>query len=115
MNKTPLFFLEHIIRASSEIETYTKNISLEKFLNDSMRYNATIRMVSVIGEAIAKLEKEFKTAHPQIPWREIQSMRNRLIHEYWQTDLEQAYVSAQKDVPLLRSMAEDILRGIKDE
>jgi uncharacterized protein with HEPN domain len=101
MKKTPIFFLEHIIEAAGEIATYVEGISQENFINDSMRYNATIRMITVIGEAISQLESNFKNSYPEIPWQQIKSMRNRLIHEYWQTDLEQVYISATKETPEL--------------
>lgn len=112
MKKTPKFFLEHIIQATDEISAYVNGISQEDFIKDSMRYNATIRMITVIGEAISQLENSFKDSFPEIPWQQIKSMRNRLIHEYWQTDLEQVYISATQEAPELKSLITKILNSL---
>ncbi len=109
MKDDPNLWLEDIIEASDEISKYTNNVAQDEFVRDSMRYNATIRMISVIGDAITNLEKGFKEKYPQVPWQQIKDMRNILIHEYWQTDLDQVYLSATKEVPELRHLVQEIL------
>lgn len=113
-SKSPHIWLEDIIDACNSISDYVENVSEKDFVNDDMRYNASIRMISVIGESIANLEDKFKDSYPQIPWQEVKAMRNRLIHEYWQTDLEQVYLSCTQEVPDLRKMVKDILNEIAD-
>lgn len=88
---------------------------MQDFVKESMRYNATIRLISIIGEAITHLEHDFKDTYPQIPWQKIRAMRNRLIHEYWQTDLKQVYLSASKEVPVLKQTVEQILMEFKQQ
>lgn len=69
-----------------------------------MRYNATIKQIENIGEAIKNLEKNFTDQYPQVPWAEIKAMRNILIHEYWQTDLDEIYHTATSDIPALKQI-----------
>ena len=80
-----------------------------------MRYNATIRQIEVIGEAIRNLEKSFTSQYPDIPWKEIIAMRNILIHEYWQTDIPEIYATAVEDVPELQRLVNSILQDLKTQ
>ncbi len=55
---------------------------LVEFTADHKTQDAVIRQLEIIGEATAQLESDFKTDHPEIPWREISDFRNVLAHEY---------------------------------
>ena len=102
--KQPVFFLTHIISAITEIETYTLNVDKAGFIANPMCYNACIRQIEIIGEAISKLEATFTDQYPEIPWADIKGMRNILIHEYWQTDIEEVFDTIQIDIPQLKKM-----------
>lgn len=106
--KQPRFFLQLIHNSINDIEQYVAGITINEFISDSMRYNATIKQIENIGEAIKKLESNFTDSYPDIPWNEIKAMRNILIHEYWQTDLEEVYKTATIDIPNLKSMLDKI-------
>jgi len=55
-----------------------------------------------VREARSNLEHSFKDTHPNIPWKEIAGMRNRLVHEYWDIDLELVWQTATKEVVSLK-------------
>jgi uncharacterized protein with HEPN domain len=113
--KQPIFFLQHILLAITEIENYTTNLDKAAFINNPMCYNATIRQIEIIGEAIAKLETDFINKYPGIPWKDIIAMRNILIHEYWQTDIEEVFNTIRNDIPNLKKLIEPILAQLQSE
>lgn len=65
--------------AIDKIEEYTKGITYEQLVNDSMRVHATIYNIQTIGEGVYKLTKQFREAHSEIPWPLIEKMRHVLV------------------------------------
>lgn len=74
--------LKHILDAISEIESYTKDSTFEKFTKSSMMKYATIKQLEIIGEAANHISGKLKEKYSDIEWREIVGLRNILIHEY---------------------------------
>ena len=69
---------------------------------------AVVRLVEIIGEAGGRVSKEFQKGHPDIPWPAITGMRNRLVHAYFDVDLDRVWDTVQDDLPLLISKLEKI-------
>jgi uncharacterized protein with HEPN domain len=68
---------------------------------DRMLLYALVRAIEVLGEAASKVSPEARTAAPHIPWRDIISMRNRLIHAYAAIDPETVWRTATEDIPAI--------------
>jgi len=96
-------FLKHIISAIDEIEKFTANVALKDFLENREKQSAVVRQLEIIGEAVKNLSEEFQNKHPEIPWRDIASMRDNLIHEYFGVDLEVVWQTVKEDLPKLKS------------
>jgi uncharacterized protein with HEPN domain len=84
------------------IEKYTDEIDIENFLSDHLTQDGVIRQLEIIGEASNKLSKEYKDKNPEIPWKDIIGMRNKLIHGYFGVDIEAVWDTVQKDLPELK-------------
>src|SRR5882724_2672741 len=80
--------LQDIEDATGKILRYTKGLSFDDFMCDSKTMDAVIRNFEIIGEAANKIPADFQLAHPQISWRRIIGLRNRVIHEYFGIDYE---------------------------
>ncbi len=74
--------LEFAERASS----YVRGRTLEEYLSNDMLRSAVERVVQIIGEAASKVSTEFRTAHPEVPWRPIIAQRHILVHDYGELD-----------------------------
>ncbi len=74
-------YLEHIREALSDIATYT-NVGRDTFFADRMRQDATLRKLQVIGQAVKNLSEDTKSRQPQIPWKQIAGMRDKVIHDH---------------------------------
>ena len=103
-------YLHHILDAIERIEGYTTQ-GRAAFLSDSMRQDAVIRQLEVIGEAVKQLSAATRKRAPQIPWREIAGMRDVLIHQYFTVDIEQVWEATQRDLALLRQGIGKILES----
>lgn len=63
-----------------------------------------------MGEATRAVSEALKKAHPEIPWRDISDMRNKVIHDYFRVDLAVAWDVAEKDLMPLRAQIEALLK-----
>lgn len=76
-------FLKDILTSSEKILTLIENKSFDKFAQDWVVVDATIRNLEVIGEAVKNLPHELKKKYPEIEWKKIAGLRDILIHEYF--------------------------------
>lgn len=84
MSERPLkIILQDILDAVEKIISYTKNMGEEEFMANQMVKDAVIRNLEIIGEATNRLPEDFFAKHHEIEWHKIVSMRNRLIHGYF--------------------------------
>jgi len=67
-----------------------------------------LHQLFIIGEAVKNLSAEFRTTHQQIPWKLIAGMRDKLIHEYNDVDLDEVWSTIKRDIPHLIDQLRDI-------
>ena len=103
MRRDYKLYLQDILEAIQKIQSYTSNISFEAFLKDSMRIDAVIRNLEIIGEASGRISDEIKERYPQVEWRKISNFRNMLAHEYFGIDYEILWDIIQNKLPRLKS------------
>ncbi len=104
-------YVKHIEDAIESIETYTKGISKDEFLDkdkNKMIKDAVVRQFEIIGEAVGRLSEESKKEHPNLPWKDIANMRNKLIHEYFAVDLAIIWKTIENDLPILKQVVKSI-------
>jgi len=87
MKRTYIDYIEDILTSIQEIEEFTKGMNFDDFVKDKKTVNAVIRSLEVMGEAVKKIPKEIRDKYPDIPWKYIAGMRDKLIHEYHGVDL----------------------------
>lgn len=102
------YMLDMLI-AARKVENFADGITLEKFKSDELLQNAIIHQIQIIGEAARKVSQEYKTAHPQIPWRMIIGMRNRLVHEYFDIIPERVWDVIQNNISELIRIIEPLV------
>jgi len=106
MKRTNFLFLSDILKSINSIEKFTKDFTIEKFLNAEMEQFAVIRSLEIIGEAAKNINEDFKKSHLLIPWKSINGFRNILVHEYFDVDMEAVWNVIIKDLPLLKKEIE---------
>lgn len=100
MQRDPAYLLD-ILNSSVQAVKYLENQTLEDFQQDTLRQDAVIRRIEIIGEAAGKISQELITSHPELPWREMKLMRNVLIHEYADVDTAEVWRTVKNDLPPL--------------
>lgn len=102
-------FLSDIYEATLRIELYIHDIDYENFLEDIKTQDAVVRNLEIIGEAAKNITDEFKGKHPQIPWKDLAGIRDKLIHHYFGVNLEIVWTIIEEDLPLLKEKIRHIL------
>ena len=99
-------YLVDILESSKMALTYVSGKSWNAFYEDTQCQDAVVRRIEIIGEAARRVSQETREKHPQIPWREMTSMRNLVIHEYDVVDINQVWDTVQNKIPpLIKELA----------
>jgi uncharacterized protein with HEPN domain len=106
--KNDQVYLEHILDAIGKIENFVTGTSKFDFERNVMIQDAIIRNIEIIGEATKKITTQFKESHHEIPWQDMAGMRDKLIHDYLDVDLDVVWKTVEVDLPLLKEMINKI-------
>jgi uncharacterized protein with HEPN domain len=87
----------------------------EAFVAESMRQDAVVRQLEIIGEAAKRISVDLRSQHSSVPWRRIAGLRDVLIHQYMGIDLEAVWEVARREIPELRKDIEAIVIAMDDE
>jgi uncharacterized protein with HEPN domain len=103
-------YLEDIKDAVRKIEKYTRGVDFDKFNKDEQLIDATVRNFSIIGEAAMNIPKAIITDNPDVAWKEMKGMRNKVVHEYFGIDEEILWKTIQDDIPVIKKQIAKLLR-----
>lgn len=113
MKKDNRVFLEHILDAINNIESYVKNISSqEEFASNKIVRDAVLRNFQVIGEAANNLDEDFLKSSSEVEWEKVIGMRNFIIHEYFGVDLKIVWDTIKKDLSGFRESIKNLLKKL---
>ena len=110
--KSPRLYLEDILTSVSRIEEYSRNLSFEDFKKDQKTIDAVIRNLEIIGEAARNVPEDFSEKHPELPWREMISVRNKVIHEYFGVDVSILWQTIKEDLPSLKNQVQKLIKSL---
>ena len=98
---TPLL-VEDIWEAIEKIQRYVAGLDHDTFTKDDKTIDSVVRNLEIIGEAANRLPENFRAQHPEIEWRRIIGLRNRIVHDYFNIDVEIVWEIIRKDLPNLK-------------
>jgi uncharacterized protein with HEPN domain len=97
-------YLDHMRQAATDACTYVEGLQKDDFLDDKRTQQAVTMSVIICGEAATKIMEsyaEFAHSHPEIPWRNMRGMRNRMAHGYFDINLDIVWDTVQTALPQL--------------
>lgn len=105
-------YLEDMLEFSQDVIDYAQGLTLAAWQADAMRVDATLRKLSLIGEAATRVPDAIRLQAPGIPWRKVVGLRNRLMHAYPATDDSAIWSIVTGDVPTLRVSLRALLAAL---
>ncbi len=109
MSKNDLVRLRHILDAAREAIAFTKERSRRDLDANRMLNLSLVRLLEIIGEAARAVSPECREAHPHIAWKKMAGLRDRLIHGYFDVNLDVVWETVKEDLPPLIAQLEKIL------
>lgn len=94
-------YLRDMLENAEKALSFVRGLDYEGFRKDDKATYAEIRAFEIIGEASRQIPEDVRTANPEIPWREIAGMRNKLTHEYFGVNTEVVWRTVQEDLPVI--------------
>lgn len=104
-------FLSDIQEAARRVATYTAGMTYEAFLADTRTQDAVVRNLEIIGEATKNLSTELRAQHPDMPWKGMASVRDRLIHHYFGVNLDVVWHIVTTELPDVASRIHEMIRN----
>lgn len=95
-------YLDHMRQAATDACDFVDGLSKEDFLQDKRTQQAVVMSLIIIGEAATKVmdrHADFSQAHPEVPWRSMRGMRNRIAHGYFEINLEMVWDTIKVALP----------------
>lgn len=92
-------FLSDIGEAIKRIDAYTQKMNYQKFLKDTKTQDAVVRNLEIIGEAVKNISESLKIEYPNIPWKDMARVRDKVIHFYFGVNYDIVWNIAKEDLP----------------
>jgi len=104
-------YLKDILAAIESIENFIAGMDLDTFRVDDKTNSAVMRKLEIIGEAVKQIPDDIRQDHPQVPWKEMAGMRDKLIHFYFGVDYRLVWKAITERLPYIKQDIENILRN----
>lgn len=114
MQKSDKVRLMHILDAAQEAVGFSQGRSREDIDTNRMLNLSLVRLIEIIGEATRGITQEFRETHPEVAWKEMAGMRDRLVHGYYDVNFDVVWETVINDLPLLIVQLESILASEKE-
>ena len=107
-------FLLHILDEVHFLRGCSIGLDLEKLRNDPVMQRAFVRSLEVIGEAVKNLSRDLREEHPEVEWRKVAGLRDKLIHHYFEVDWNVVWDVVSNRLPQLQAQLEELVAGMDD-
>jgi len=99
-------YLKDIVQNMRDAEDFIRGLDYEHFALDKKTFNAVVRSIEVIGEAAKHVPDIVRARYPDVPWKEMAGMRDKVIHFYFGVNPEAVWLTASERIPAIRPLVE---------
>ena len=110
MSRDPDLYLDDIETACKKVLRFTEGVTFKQFIHDDEKFDAVLRNLEIIGEAVKHLPDEIKEKYPDVKWRKITGFRDIVAHNYFGVSDEIVWDVVQNEIPPLLKQVKEILR-----
>src|SRR5512147_328811 len=109
MSRNESLYLEDIQESCKKVLRFTKGMKYKDFVHDDLHFDAVLRNLEIIGEAVKNISEETRQKYPQIKWRKIAGFRDIVAHEYFGVNEETVWDIVQNEIPALLAIVKTML------
>lgn len=102
-------YLEDILDAIEKATEFIQGMTYEQFAQDAKTVFAVIHALEIVGEATKQIPQSVKNSYPEVPWRQMAGMRDKLIHDYSGVNLAVVWKTVVEDLPNLEPLIRHVL------
>lgn len=113
--RSPVLYMSDILESLNLIEQFVEGMKMEDFKNDVKTSDAVIKRFENIGEATKHISEEIRAKYPEIPWKEMAGMRDKLIHLYFGVKHELVWTAIKSRIPAIKPLIKKMLDELQNE
>jgi uncharacterized protein with HEPN domain len=105
-------FLDDILQAIRKAGVFVDGMDFATFSQDDKTVYAVVRALEIVGEATKRIPEDIRLRWPEVPWRQMAGMRDKLIHDYVSVNLEVVWRTITEDLPPLVTVIQEVVDSI---
>jgi uncharacterized protein with HEPN domain len=109
MSRDESLFIDDIQDSCEKVLRFTKGMTYKDFIHDDLHFDAVLRNLEIIGQAVKNISEETRQKYPEVKWRKIAGFRDIVAHEYFGVNEETVWDIVENEIPALLEIAKTML------